>query len=535
MNSLNALSHAQLTIAIMVLLCASGSTSRISGLIISAPEEYENLQLPRTFGSKPLSWLQGHLYRVGPGLLEHGPRSVTNVLDGLAKIHGWRFNGGNDVKYTGKMVRSEVYNRSMAEGRISAFSMMGKPEPLFDLWEHTMMVLGGVEYSDNTNIAVWDVDKGHSLTLTTESFNMHQVAPDTLTYNRPWKLPGADEIPLFSAAHFSRHPTSGKSYNYVAKLKWKFWAPMEARFDFYEYSSSAGGQITDRKVGSIPTALDDIRIIHAFGITENYLVIPRWNYKFDFTFDMNMMKKLAYMCEAFKFEYNKPTYVDIINIQTGIRIQFVLPIQKGVHGMNSFERTNSQGQLEIVMDFPTLTDPRAMDLNKHCLFDIFNIPILTDPNYLYENIPWDTTLRRFIFNMHTSTYIIEDFPQSWKPKDSAIEFPFINPSYNGRDYCYAYFQQWHFRTEDMDLMKYDLCTKKAITWHKDNKHVSEPVFVPKPGGDAEDDGVIVAQVYDSATKKSELCVWNAKNLELIARYDNKVKVPYTVHGSWYDE
>ena len=524
-----------INLTLLLLYCTLGSTSRISGLIASAPEEHENLQLTRTVGTNSLSWLHGHLYRVGPGVLEHGRRSVNNLLDGLAKVHGWRFQGGEDVRYTAKMVRSKVFNRSMAEGRITAFSMMGKPEPLFDLWEHTMMTLGGVEYSDNTNIAVWDLDMSNSLTLTTESFNMHQVAPNTLTYNRPWKLPGADQIPIFSGAHFSRHPTDGTSFNYVAKLKWKFLAPMEARFDFYQYTSSEGGWITKRKVGSIPTPTDDIRIIHQMAITENYLVVPRWNYKFDFTFDLNMIKKLAYMCDAFMFEYNKPTYVDIINIRTGDRVHFELPIQKGVHGMNSFERKNSKGHLEIVMDFPTMTNPRAMDLNKHCLFDIYKISILTDPHYLYDNIPWDTTLRRFVFNMHTSEYYIEDFPQSWQPKESHIEFPFINPNYNGKDYCYAYFQQWQFKTEDMDLMKYDLCTERAVTWHEDEKHVLEPVFVPKPGGDTEDDGVIIAQVYDSGTGKSELCVWNAKNLELVARYDNRVRVPYTVHGSWFNE
>ena len=527
-----------LQLTLLLILFPPNFASRISGLIVSAPEEYENLKLTRTFGTDSLSWLHGHLYRVGPGILNHGTRTVKNVLDGLAKVHGWKFNGGEEVRYTAKMVKSKVYNRTMTEGKITAFAMMAEPEPLFDFWEHMALAMGGQEHSDNTNIAVWDLDMGQSLTLTTESFNMHQVVPDSLNYKRPYKLPGTDDISLFSAAHFSKHPVDGTSFNFVAKMKLGFLGflgPPEARYDFFQYTPLANGKISKRKVSSIPTPLDDIRIIHQFAITENYLVVPRWNYKFNFVMDLSMFHKMAYMCGAFTFEYNKPTYVDIININSGHKVQFQLPIQKAVHEINSFERINSYGHLEIVMDYPCLTDAQSLNLNDHCLFDIYDINILENPDYLYQNIPWDTTIRRFVFNMNTNQYRIEDFPQSWRPKDSHIEFPFINRNYNGKQYCFAYFQQWHFRTEDMDLMKYDMCTKKATTWHEDNKHVLEPVFVPHPEGKEEDDGVIVAQVYDSKSGKSEVCVWDAKDLQLVARYDNKVKVPYTVHGAWFDE
>ena len=63
----------------------------------------------------------------------------------------------------------------------------------------------------------------------------------------------------------------------------------------------------------------------------------------------------------------------------------------------------------------------------------------------------------------------------------------------------------------------------------------EPVFVANPIPSSEDDGVVIAPVYDSQDDFTELIVWDAKDLTVLARYDNLVRVPYTLHGLWFSD
>ncbi|MGX1480560.1 UNVERIFIED_CONTAM: carotenoid cleavage dioxygenase-like enzyme [Streptomyces canus] len=63
---------------------------------------------------------------------------------------------------------------------------------------------------------------------------------------------------------------------------------------------------------------------------------------------------------------------------------------------------------------------------------------------------------------------------------------------------------------------------------------SEPVFVPREGGTAEDDGWILTIWWDPATDRSELVVQNAQDFTAapVARIRLNHRVPLGFHGSW---
>ena len=64
--------------------------------------------------------------------------------------------------------------------------------------------------------------------------------------------------------------------------------------------------------------------------------------------------------------------------------------------------------------------------------------------------------------------------------------------------------------------------------------VSEPVFVPRPGATAEDDGWVLTLVYDGRADASHLAVLDGARLEdgPVARAWFDHPVPITFHGSW---
>jgi len=523
---------------ISLITLVSSSKPDLTVLLSSAPTEYSDLVLNKTEGHLP-GWLKGALYRVGPGLFEHGGRSVNSIVDGLAKVHGWIFEGDGSVRYTATMIPSHVYNKTMEDGIFAPGMVIGDVVPDFTMMEEMEVMMSSMDKKDNTNVAIWDLDGGKSVTVTAESPMMQQMLPNSLKYKGPLPSDAVETVSsttttLFAAAHYAKH-VSGSSFNYILTMSMLPWEMSQLSYEFFEYVPTSTGEVKTRKIGGIPVSITDIRMLHMFGVSENYIVVPLWNFQFAPESLMSVPYDMTHLCHSLHFAYDNPFYMYVMSIATGEVYKFELPAARGVHIMNTFERKNSKGEIELVMDAPTTSDIHELDLNKYCLFDVLKIPNMKNEDFMYKNIPWNTTLRRYILNIDTLEYRIEDFPRIWKPLDVEVEFPFTNPAYLGKDYCFCYLQQWQMSTMVMNPMKFDVCKNTSISWREDHKMVMEPVFVANPKPTSEDDGVVMAPVYDNSDGTTELIVWDARDLKVLARFDNLVKVPLTIHGWWFSD
>jgi torulene dioxygenase len=61
---------------------------------------------------------------------------------------------------------------------------------------------------------------------------------------------------------------------------------------------------------------------------------------------------------------------------------------------------------------------------------------------------------------------------------------------------------------------------------------SEPIFVPRPGAEDEDDGVVLSVVLDGDRRKSLLIVLDAKEMKECARAEMETAFPIGFHGLW---
>jgi beta,beta-carotene 9',10'-dioxygenase len=68
-------------------------------------------------------------------------------------------------------------------------------------------------------------------------------------------------------------------------------------------------------------------------------------------------------------------------------------------------------------------------------------------------------------------------------------------------------------------------------WHQDGCYPGEPVFVARPGGSAEDDGVLLSIVLDTARERSFLLILDAASLEERARAAVPHHIPFGFHGN----
>jgi carotenoid cleavage dioxygenase len=121
--------------------------------------------------------------------------------------------------------------------------------------------------------------------------------------------------------------------------------------------------------------------------------------------------------------------------------------------------------------------------------------------------------------------VLDDRPQ---------EFPRVSPLVETLPNRYGYAVQLTGRGfESGGILKHDLRERTVTEFSPGaGRSAGEAVFVPDPEGEAEDDGWLLAPVYDASTDRSDVVVLDARDLTLVATVHLPVRVPFGFHGNW---
>jgi len=119
--------------------------------------------------------------------------------------------------------------------------------------------------------------------------------------------------------------------------------------------------------------------------------------------------------------------------------------------------------------------------------------------------------------------------------DGAVEFPRHDERRLGEAYRYGY------TVDSTDgararVRKYDLVAGTSVV--RDfgpHAFVAETVFAPREGATGEDDGWLMAFVYDADRDASDFVVLDAATLETAATVALPQRVPFGFHGNWIDD
>ena len=129
----------------------------------------------------------------------------------------------------------------------------------------------------------------------------------------------------------------------------------------------------------------------------------------------------------------------------------------------------------------------------------------------------------------------------WAPIDDLLgEFGRINDDLTGlRTNCLymAAFTRAGAIAGDFDtIVKYETKSDRRQTWYAgDTGHLGEAVFAPDPGGSAEDDGWVLTSLHDSATRESQVVVFDAHDITSgpVARVKIPQRLPFGFHANWF--
>ena len=140
-----------------------------------------------------------------------------------------------------------------------------------------------------------------------------------------------------------------------------------------------------------------------------------------------------------------------------------------------------------------------------------------------------TTLDRWTIDRHKSAV------SEQRLDDNGLEFPRINERLMGKPYRYGYATEFGTGFKLGCLKKHDLKSQTCEIHSEGAQRIFlEPVFIPKHPDADEDEGWVMAYVYDQSTDKSDVVILEAQNFagEPVATIHLPRRVPYGFHGNW---
>jgi beta,beta-carotene 9',10'-dioxygenase len=456
----------------------------------SLDEEVHLDSVPVT-GSLP-PWLVGTLVRVTPALMDGGGRSIQHWFDGAAMLNAFGFGDGS-VSYGSRFLQTDY----LQQARRGEFNFGFGADPCRSLFKRVMSI-NDVNRFDNANVNLQEL--GRRYVALTETPLPVEFDPKTLeTLGKPaW--PDKEAYGQVTTAHPHYDYATDEIVNYTVRF-----GPRTA------YRVYAAGEVGAKRrlIGSLP--VKNPGYMHSFGMSERYVVLAE-NPLLVNPMSVPLSKKA--FIDNYRWQPERGTRFIVMDRHTG-RLQGIHETEAFFcfHHVNSFERDG-----ELVVDLIAYDDDSIIHM--------FDVDRLRDDDG--EPLA-DSRLRRYRIALDGSGVQREDIAE-----DHSVELPRINYRRNNmRDYRWMYAAGSAGGEWVDQLVKVDVTTGDARTWSEPGCFPGEALFVDRPGGTAEDDGLVLSVVLDSHAERSFLLVLDAGSFEEVARAQAPHHIPFGFHGQYF--
>ncbi len=432
------------------------------------------------------AWLVGSLLRTGPARYEVGPDRMRHWFDGYAMLHRFTIAGGR-VSYGNRYLQSRAYRRAQEAGRIvmSEFAT----DPCRSLYRRVQSIFTGPDLTDNGNVNV--VRLGERFLAMTETPIPVQFDPSTLeSAGVPYTAPGQ-----LSTAH-PHADDDGGMLNYAAKL-----GP-RSHYRFFRVDPDGS---EPHIVASLPVR--EPAYMHSFGLTERWFVLAEFPFVVN---PINLALAGRPYIENYRWKPELGTRFTLVDRRSGEALGgFQTEACFSFHHINAYEDDG-----EVVVDLCAFPDAQVIE-------DLY-LERLRTGTPLAQAVP-----TRFRLSLADRSVARE------RLADGGLELPRINyRRCNGRPYRYAWGNDTGPSGWLEKIVRLDVAARETTTWSEPGCFPGEPVFVAAPGGENEDDGVLLSVVLDAQTESSFLLVLDAATLRPLARAAVPHAIPFGFHGQF---
>ena len=496
---------------------------------------YRNTSLSTTDGSAPRAIskdrvkgeipkeLNGTLFRNGPGLLEIFGKRLNQFFDGDGLVYSVAFEDG-ELTFKHNFVGTKGFTDEQAARKMlykGAFAI-GNPKGdafynPFDFDVKNVANTGVVDWAGEL-YALWEGGKPHKMdpkTLRTEG-EADAVLGENL------------EVPQM-AAHYrvldSADPSERRLVAFSIESQNQPFQPNKCCF----YEWDADGKRAARNAFGVPDA--------TFGMFHDCLVTENWYLLLQNPTALDPRKLLTeYMfakcalAEVIGFQDGKPATLHMLPRTDKARKigQKAIPVdnQFFFHHVNAYEPEECEDASRVVFDSAPW---KFMDFSM-------NLDMVTPAFY---NGGSRVEYTRFDVD------VVKGTSSQASLSNRVMEFPQVNHRNTGKAYQYAYAAASAVKDDvkwgpNQVLVKFD--TDAAVgseasekCWYFGERcFMQEPIFCPKPGGEAEDDGWVTVVVNDAGADQSVLHVFDAKRVEdgPVASVTLEDHLPPGLHGYW---
>ncbi len=439
------------------------------------------------------AWLSGSLLRTGPAKFEIGEQRMRHWFDGLAMLHRFTIDGGR-VSYGNRFLESRSYKAARERGRMVYGEFA--TDPCRSLFKRVQTLFSpGSVLPDNANVNIAKL--GERFVAMTETPLPVQFDPYTLQAAgvRPYEVPGQ-----ISTAHPHMDRASGGMLNYAAKLG--------ARSS-YRFFAVGPHERKPRVIASL--SVKEPAYMHSFGLTERWLVLAEFPYVVN---PLALALSGRPYIENYRWKPELGTRFTLVDRATGkARSGFQADACFAFHHVNAYEDDG-----EVIVDLCTTPDAGIVE-------DLYL-------DRLRAGKPITPAgLTRFRLRLADRSVRREQLAEQ------GIELPRINYGRcNERPYRYVWGNGNGANGWLEQVLKIDTADGATLSWAQPGCYPGEPVFVARPEGEHEDDGVLLSVVLDARSEtrppRSFLLVLDAADLSELARAHAPHHIPFGFHGQF---
>jgi beta,beta-carotene 9',10'-dioxygenase len=444
--------------------------------------------LPVTVTGALPEWLRGQLVRTAPAVLETGAYRARHWFDGLALVYG--FSLGERVEFRQQPLAcasaADVADARPARAQFSTptrrglLSRLFKPVP--DITDNT-----------NVNIVPW---QGAWLAMT-EGPYQHVIGADDLASRGLYEY--EDELPsgLGMTAHphfdFARDALVNVGVFYGAKSK------------LMVYRQGAGDH---KRVVEGTLALPRMPYVHSFGLTPRHALIVHHPWTVN---PARMLFSNRGFIDNFRWQPEHGTELWKLERETGRWTSYQTHALFCFHTVHAFDDGD-----DVVLDMLVYDDP--------------SIVARLETAALSQALPTIAPrLVRARLSPGQSQARLEPL------SERRFEFPSISYRRSqglptrvvwGTTLDASHADEW-----ETALIRVDVERSAALRHHEADMTYGEPVFVGKPGGQA-DEGVLLAVGNHAREEQSTLLVLDATTMDPLAHCSVPLSLPLGFHGSF---
>lgn len=455
-------------------------------------------------------WVRGALVRNGPAqwnMPESG--RLNHWLDGLSMLHRFAVEDGR-VRYRNRWLESRNRTSVNATGRNSYAQF--DTDPKRSLWQKLVATLDfPLQFGNNDFITVAAFDD--EWVAVGETPTQLSIDIDTLETKGVFEFKGS-MFSIWTCSHMIPDVASNRMYSFST-----MGVPIFGRYRLWYVE---GGS----RIRTQWATVKDRRPswMHAFGLSEHYAVLTAFPLRcrtWQLFFNAFIGKPFI---RTFQWNGDEPTKGYLIERSSGRVVRrFDLPTMFAFHFANTWEEDGA-----VVFDLAAYADPGAIDAGR--LDSVFGPEGGTFPKSTLQRcrVPLD--------GGDVEHRVLSDAP---------IEMPRFDDTRSMRPYRYVYgFSydrpgRFYNQLVKIDTQQPEPNDKR---WGPPGSFPSEPVFIPRPGATAEDDGVVVSVVLEvpaageaAQAPSSSLVVLDAATFTELGRARVPHHIPFGLHGAFVPE